>query len=255
MAAPVSCVACRELPEEGILSRHLFFSPAVDLAEAIDLFRAGAPDLDDDGGIINVDDDASLDDVFGSLVNHDKFKETQKQLGLQPSELVQLSKTRWSCQLMSINAMIENFPAVLTCLSNISNPTAGVQACNPGSSTFLKEEDLRGLADHYNVDLKREEGDKPIRQSLDGLTRWAQLHLEFMGFPRKKYGTDCGIFMLMHVLYKVMDAPFDFTVIDMPALRKWWCIMLIENLDLGSHGKLFAHWTDASKALLRGEVQ
>ncbi|CAL8260540.1 unnamed protein product [Boreogadus saida] len=63
MAAPVSCVACRELPEEGILSRHLFFSPAVDLAEAIDLFRAGAPDLDDDGG--NIDDDASLDDVFG----------------------------------------------------------------------------------------------------------------------------------------------------------------------------------------------
>ena len=237
----------------------------------------------------------------GSLVNHDKFKETQKQLGLQPSELVQLSKTRWSCQLRSINAMIENFPAVLTCLSNISNPTAvglhanlarfttiyllmvfktflsvteslhkylqsetvdlakaeefkcavcatlkemrtdpkatevydrakalcethqipescvprqrqkqrrleeyivesscgaasdlgnaeklrtnvylpcldrmiaeleqrfsslnsvvlkGVQACNPGSSTFLKEEDLRGLADHYNVDLKQEE--------------------------------------------------------------------------------------------------
>ncbi|CAL8339888.1 unnamed protein product [Boreogadus saida] len=41
MAAPVSCVACRELPEEGILSRHLFFSPAVELA------------------------DASLDDVFG----------------------------------------------------------------------------------------------------------------------------------------------------------------------------------------------
>ncbi|CAL8250543.1 unnamed protein product [Boreogadus saida] len=55
MAAPVSCVACRELPEEGILSRHLFFSPSVNLAEAIDLFRAGAPDLDDDGGIIDVD--------------------------------------------------------------------------------------------------------------------------------------------------------------------------------------------------------
>ena len=52
MAAPVSCVACRELPEEGILSRHLFFSPAVDLAEAIDLFRAG-PDLNDDDGIVD----------------------------------------------------------------------------------------------------------------------------------------------------------------------------------------------------------
>ena len=56
MAAPVSCVACRELPEEGILSRHLFFSPAVEMADAIDLF---GPDVDD--GII----DASLDDVFG----------------------------------------------------------------------------------------------------------------------------------------------------------------------------------------------
>ena len=58
MAAPVSCVACRELPEEGILSRHLFFSPAVELADAIDLFRAG-PFVDD--GI----NDASMDDVFG----------------------------------------------------------------------------------------------------------------------------------------------------------------------------------------------
>ncbi|CAL8388319.1 unnamed protein product [Boreogadus saida] len=40
-------------------------SPSVDLAEAIDLFRAGVPDLGDDGGIIDVDDVASLDDVFG----------------------------------------------------------------------------------------------------------------------------------------------------------------------------------------------
>ncbi|XP_056453228.1 uncharacterized protein LOC130387961 [Gadus chalcogrammus] len=74
----------------------------------------------------------------------------------------------------------------------------------------------------------------------------------FKGFPRQKYGIDSGIFMLMYALYKVMEAPSDFTVTDMPALRKWWCIMLIENL--GSHGKLFVHWTDASKALLRGEV-
>lgn len=73
--------------------------------------------------------------------------------------------------------------------------------------------------------------------------------------------------------------------IDMPLVvlyQQWWCIILMENFDLGrwdckdfviwlevvtrnfylfllfnhflSHGKLFAHWTDASKALLRGEV-
>ncbi|KAF3837632.1 hypothetical protein F7725_009400 [Dissostichus mawsoni] len=27
----------------------------------------------------------------------------------------------------------------------------------------------------------------------------------------------------------------------------------MENFDLGSHGKMFAHWTETSKALLRGE--
>ncbi|KAF3833195.1 hypothetical protein F7725_026860, partial [Dissostichus mawsoni] len=46
---------------------------------------------------------------------------------------------------------------------------------------------------------------------------------------------------------------YDFTIIDMPALRKWWCVMLMENFDLGSHGKMFAHWTETSKALLQGE--
>ncbi|KAF3854257.1 hypothetical protein F7725_022312 [Dissostichus mawsoni] len=35
--------------------------------------------------------------------------------------------------------------------------------------------------------------------------------------------------------------------------EKWWCVMLMENFDLGSHGKMFAHWTETSKALLRGE--
>ncbi|KAK1904176.1 Sentrin-specific protease 2 [Dissostichus eleginoides] len=73
------------------------------------------------------------------------------------------------------------------------------------------------------------------------------------GFPRQLYGNDCGIFMLMYALYTILDAPYDFTIIDMPALRKWWCVMLMENFDLGSHGKMFAHWTETSKALLRGE--
>ncbi|CAL8268352.1 unnamed protein product [Boreogadus saida] len=67
MAPSVSCVACRELPEEGILSRHLYFSPAVDLADAIYLFRA-SPDYHD--GVINADDyAASMDDVLDDSVS------------------------------------------------------------------------------------------------------------------------------------------------------------------------------------------
>ena len=47
LVATASCAACRVLPEEGLLSRHLFFSPSVDLAEAIDIFGAGVPDAQD----------------------------------------------------------------------------------------------------------------------------------------------------------------------------------------------------------------
>ncbi|CAL8345369.1 unnamed protein product [Boreogadus saida] len=63
-AALVAPAACRALPEEGLLSRHLFFSPSVDLAEAIDIFRAELPDAQDADERFEVDDVASLDDVF-----------------------------------------------------------------------------------------------------------------------------------------------------------------------------------------------
>ena len=59
-----------------------------------------------------------------SLVNHHKFRDVQNRLGLQPSELVQLSKTRWSCQLRSVNAVLENYPALLDCLSGIKAANA-----------------------------------------------------------------------------------------------------------------------------------
>ncbi|CAL8345245.1 unnamed protein product [Boreogadus saida] len=64
LVAPASGAACRALPEEGLLSRHLFFSPSVDLAEAIDIFGAEVPDAQDADECFEVDDVASLDDVF-----------------------------------------------------------------------------------------------------------------------------------------------------------------------------------------------
>ena len=64
LGVPASCAACRTLPEEGLLSRHLFFSLSVDFAEAIDIFGAGVPEAQDAGEHFDVDDVASLDDVF-----------------------------------------------------------------------------------------------------------------------------------------------------------------------------------------------
>ncbi|CAL8270214.1 unnamed protein product [Boreogadus saida] len=64
LVAPTSCATFRTLPEEGLLSRHLFFSPSVDLAEAINIFGAEVPDAQDADERFEVDDVASLDDVF-----------------------------------------------------------------------------------------------------------------------------------------------------------------------------------------------
>ncbi|KAL7842621.1 hypothetical protein SRHO_G00243100 [Serrasalmus rhombeus] len=59
-----------------------------------------------------------------SLVNHHKFVETQTRLGLQQTELVQLSSTRWACQLRSVNCVLDNFPAIIECLLGINTPLA-----------------------------------------------------------------------------------------------------------------------------------
>lgn len=64
-----------------------------------------------------------------SVVNHNKFIQVQHQLGIGISELVQLSPTRWACQLRSVRSVLKNLPAILTCLSTIGTPIAvGIQA-------------------------------------------------------------------------------------------------------------------------------
>ncbi|XP_052414366.1 structural maintenance of chromosomes protein 5-like isoform X1 [Carassius gibelio] len=35
--------------------------------------------------------------------------------------------------------------------------------------------------------------------------------------------------MLMYALHMVFEAPFDFTASDFPLIRKWWCLILMEN--------------------------
>ncbi|CAL8323103.1 unnamed protein product [Arctogadus glacialis] len=46
-----------------------------------------------------------------------------------------------------------------------------------------------------------------------------------------------------------MEAPFDFTVKDMPVLRKWWCTVLLENCHLDGHGRRFARFTEEAKQM------
>ncbi|KAA0718642.1 Zinc finger MYM-type protein 1 [Triplophysa tibetana] len=61
-----------------------------------------------------------------SLVNHQSFSDMQKALGLEKSELVQLSKTRWACQLKSVTAVIANLPALLKSLTELTSTTTAI---------------------------------------------------------------------------------------------------------------------------------
>ncbi|XP_048858504.1 uncharacterized protein LOC125725672 [Brienomyrus brachyistius] len=84
---------------------------------------------------------------------------------------------------------------------------------------------------HFNPFLKLAENISP--------GEWSEMNgFELEGFPSQDFEVDCGIYMLM---------------LDMPKLRKWWCLLLMENFDLRSYGKVFAHWTKESEAVLRGE--
>lgn len=64
----------------------------------------------------------TLENVYSffsaSMVNHQAFYDTQKQLGLENSEFVQLSKTRWEL----VKAVLGNLTALLRCLEKVATP-------------------------------------------------------------------------------------------------------------------------------------
>ena len=59
-----------------------------------------------------------------SIISHDQLVAVQKELNIERRELVQISSTRWSCQVNSINALLRNFPAVITSLQMLNTPIA-----------------------------------------------------------------------------------------------------------------------------------
>nr|XP_054595936.1 uncharacterized protein LOC129163035 isoform X2 [Nothobranchius furzeri] len=77
--------------------------------------------------------------------------------------------------------------------------------------------------------------------------------LEF--FPQQFMGNCCGIFMLMYALCICTSSPPSFTEEEMPAIRLWWCIQLMERFGIEGHGQRFAFWTEEASLLLQGTLQ
>ena len=70
--------------------RHIFFSPSVELAEAIDLFKASVPDIDEEH--VDVDEDDDRDDVF-------TLSELEVSDSSPFSSVVPQEKPRWMADL------------------------------------------------------------------------------------------------------------------------------------------------------------
>ncbi|RVE63472.1 hypothetical protein OJAV_G00136600 [Oryzias javanicus] len=49
-------------------------------------------------------------------------------------------------------------------------------------------------------------------------------------------GNDCGIFMLMYALCICTSSPLSFSQEEMPAIRRWWCIQLMERFSIDGYG-------------------
>ncbi|XP_016344334.1 uncharacterized protein LOC107690489 [Sinocyclocheilus anshuiensis] len=80
-------------------------------------------------------------------------------------------------------------------------------------------------------------------------------HFVLCGLPRQICGNDCVIFMLMYTLSIVTSTGFQFQEMDMPLIRKWWCLLLMERFKIDGYGQRFAFWTDEARSLLQGTLQ
>lgn len=65
------------------------------------------------------------------------LRNTQKKLGLEQRECVQLSNTHWACQLCSVTAVFENFTNIIECLSITNTPMAVGQKAKLSKFSFV----------------------------------------------------------------------------------------------------------------------
>ncbi|XP_034095094.1 uncharacterized protein LOC117561664 isoform X1 [Gymnodraco acuticeps] len=64
-----------------------------------------------------------------------------------------------------------------------------------------------------------------------------------------------GLSISHYTLSIVTNAGFQFQERDMPLIRKWWCLLLMELFEIQGHGQRFAFWTLEARSLLEGTLQ
>lgn len=95
---------------------------------------------------------------------------------------------------------------------------------------------------------------RELAQKIDPGSWTEKTGHDIVGLPHQTCGNDCGIFMLMYTLSIVTGTGFQFQEMDMPLIRKWWCLLL-ERFKIDGYGQRFAFWTDEARSLLQGTFQ
>ncbi|XP_051950618.1 uncharacterized protein LOC127621163 isoform X1 [Xyrauchen texanus] len=63
------------------------------------------------------------------------------------------------------------------------------------------------------------------------------------------------VYMLMYALSTCTSCPLTFTEEEVPLIRQWWCIQLMERFWLEGYGPRFAYWTEEASQLLQGTLE
>ncbi|XP_041840399.1 LOW QUALITY PROTEIN: uncharacterized protein LOC121639302, partial [Melanotaenia boesemani] len=64
---------------------------------------------------------------------------------------------------------------------------------------------------------------------------WRELGVsDVQGLTKQGCSNNCGVFVLMYALYIVMGANCDFKEENMMQIRRWWCIILLQNFPMPS---------------------
>uniref|UniRef100_A0AAV2MJD9 Ubiquitin-like protease family profile domain-containing protein n=1 Tax=Knipowitschia caucasica TaxID=637954 RepID=A0AAV2MJD9_KNICA len=64
---------------------------------------------------------------------------------------------------------------------------------------------------------------------------WRELGVnDVQGLTKQGCSNNCGVFVLMYTLYIVMGANCDFREENMLQIRRWWCLVLLQNFPMPS---------------------
>ncbi|XP_057204871.1 uncharacterized protein LOC130563408 [Triplophysa rosa] len=141
-------------------------------------------------------------------------------------------------------AKLTSLPVIADVLRQSSRPGTSSES---GRGAFLGITPVPGVFEFYHQ--------RHIASFIDpgSWTEKTGRDLEF--FPQQSSGDSCGVYMLMYALSICTSCPLTFTEEEVPLIRQWWCINLMERFCLEGHGQRFAYWTEEASQLLQGIVE